>query len=379
MVNDGVEGAGSILSAFRAMSYGIRDEVDDAADSVDQLGDAAKQAAGDTEQSNKKVVSSARGVAAWMADGFKAALEAMDALSVRAGNAFRALRGAETTQAGIEGLRDRLAEVNEEIKRLNREALTSMNATGITAWAISVKRDAREVERAFLAQKIAATELFDELQKGERTGVDLSMTMEDLKQRFDLLDDATLSGLEGEIRRIRGEVESLRDSLADTLAAAEQERASLEGDRGRVQELQYLERQQELQEQLNRAQALGDAEAQRLAQQALQAAERNHELRMRQIREESEAEKRAALQREREAASRRQRDEVNQREREAFERDQTAQQVTATRQAALAAQPTRATRIELVTPNGTANLTADNERSEQLLIDALGRDARRAY
>lgn len=155
----------------------------------------------------------------------------------------------------------------------------------------------------------------------------------------------------------------LNDSLESSIAQMREQLAQLEGDQARVQELQYERQRVELQEQLNAAREAGDRDAQQRAREALRLAEEIHQRRLTNIRQE---------QRERDR-------QIADEARAEYQRATTGQvaQAAGPSRAAQAAQPTRAVRITLDTPSGTAQLTADSERDEQLLIDALGRDARR--
>ncbi|RAH37410.1 hypothetical protein [Halomonas sp. SL1] len=193
------------------------------------------------------------------------------------------------------------------------------------------------------------------------------------------MDATKLSQLRQEVRSVREEAESLTDSLSDTVAAMQRQLASLRGDTAEVQRLRHAEELSELEAQLARARELQDQEAIGRAREALKLSREVHEERMAQIKEQADEERQQEAERQASEARDAARSEVNQRERESFDRRQTDREIEATRQAAQAAQPTRATRIELVTPRGTARLTADSNSDEQILLDALGRDARRTY
>ena len=147
--------------------------------------------------------------------------------------------------------------------------------------------------------------------------------------------------------------DSLNQTLDSNIARQKEQLAQLEGDNTRVQQLRYERERLALEEQLQKARASGDAEAQRRARESLELAEQIHRRKLQQAREQQKAAQGGRL------------------------TQPTVAHPTQATQAAQAAQATRAVRITLETPNGTADITANDDRSEQLLIDALGRDARR--
>ena len=164
-----------------------------------------------------------------------------------------------------------------------------------------------------------------QIEAGRAPASALSQDMDDLSRRFDLLDESDLSGLEGSIQSVRSQVESLSDSVSDTLASLRSELASLQGDSAQVEALRYQQQQAELQEALNAARALGDAQTISAAQESLRLAERAHDLRLEDIRAQSEQEKQQALADEAERQRNVQEAEVIQRENNRDAQNRTSQ------------------------------------------------------
>ena len=370
MVTDGVEGAGAIAGAWRQMRADLEADNAAIAESSRQVGQAAKDAADQATESQDKAAASAGSFGDALVNNMQRVANAVALSNTAMAKLPEFLRsGIQATSDTVASLRDQLEEVSARAK----QAASSFSfVPGLTRWWRDNAMAVFDVQRAYLAQRLEVEKLTKSLQNGQTAGVDLTWTMDDLRDRFDSLDEADLSTLEGEISRIRGEVESLRDSLADTVAAARQELASLDGDRAQVEELQYAEQRTELEAQLARAQALNDQQAQQRAREALRLSEQIHERTMAQIREEAEAERQQALTRERQQAEQRQRDEVNQREQTAQQQQQTNRLTNA-----IAAQPTRRYEVLVRAETGNATAYVDTERDAENLITALGRDARR--
>src|SRR5690606_14175102 len=105
-----------------------------------------------------------------------------------------------------------------------------------------------------------------------------------------------------------------------------QELASLRGDTAQVEELRFLERRQELEAQYQYARRLGDREAQSIARQSLHLLEQAYQIRLRDAKEQDEANRKAAAERTAQEEERRQLDERE--ERQDISR-QTAQRLAA--------------------------------------------------
>ena len=227
----------------------------------------------------------------------------------------------------------------------------------------------RQTEIAFLEQKIAVESLTDQIEAGRAPASALSQDMDDLSSRFDLLDESDLSGLESSIQSVRSQVESLSDSVSDTLASLRSELASLQGDSAQVEALRYQQQQAELQEALNAARALGDAQTISAAQESLRLAERAHDLRLEDIRAQSEQEKQQALADEAERQRNVQEAEVTQRENNRDAQNRTSQLTQSV-------QAQRRVAVDLNIGNETVTLNGVDEREADAFLDRLAQASR---
>lgn len=319
LVKDGVTGARTLkaqwIEAQEATAKAARD-----------TGDKAQQASADTAQTvEASVTRSAQTIAQLMSNALHETEEQMRSLSDAAYQAFATDWGIDTQAEGIEGMQDRIADLDHEIGDLRDNLATRLDSTGFTAWMTDLATTSRQTEIAFLEQKIAVESLTDQIEAGRAPASALSQDMDDLSRRFDLLDESDLSGLESSIQSVRSQVESLSDSVSDTLASLRSELASLQGDSAQVEALRYQQQQAELQEALNAARALGDAQTISAAQESLRLAERAHDLRLEDIRAQSEQEKQQALADEAERQRNVQEAEVTQRENNRDAQNRTSQ------------------------------------------------------
>lgn len=145
---------------------------------------------------------------------------------------------------------------------------------------------------------------------------------------------ADLSQIRDQAAQLRGEIDSLNDSLGDTVSRLEQQLASLRGDREAAQRLRYQEQQAELQKQLNKARELGDQEAIASAREALDLAQQINAEKLKEIRVQSEQEARQQAQQDARDAAQAASAESEQRDQQAFQRTQTASINRATTRAA---------------------------------------------
>ncbi|MFW6344766.1 MAG: tape measure protein [Halomonas sp.] len=319
-----------------------------AADATGAVGDAAEQAGDKAKQAG----SSAGGFLAAIVSGMRSAVDQID-LSMRAmAKLPEFLQTKATVAAGsIEQLKGQLQTLTAQA----REHMLSLNQAGfvpgLNRWLREAYGAIYQTQIAYTEQRLAVEKLTEALREGgdaseafNRSGRDgvrmsrqmqsalsqlggtaglLAMDMDDLRARFDHLDEAELSGLYSEIQRIQSEIQSLNDSLQDTVRAFEQELAGLEGDTARVEQLKFQEEQAELQEQLNRARELGDQEAIAAAQKALGLNRQIHDQRMEQIKEQAAEQKAQEAAREVQEAERKAQEEAQRREEREWQREQS--------------------------------------------------------
>ncbi|WP_191237435.1 hypothetical protein [Cobetia marina] len=363
LVKDGVTGARTLkaqwIEAQEATAKAARD-----------TGDKAQQASADTAKTvEASVTRSAQTIAQLMSNALHETEEQMRSLSGAAYQAFATDWGIDTQAEGIEGMQDRIAELDHEIGDLRDNLATRLDSTGFTAWMTDLATTSRQTEIAFLEQKIAVESLTDQIEAGRAPASALSQDMDDLSSRFDLLDESDLSGLESAIQSVRSQVESLSDSVSDTLASLRSELASLQGDSAQVEALRYQQQQTELQEALNAARALGDAQTISAAQESLRLAERAHDLRLEDIRAQSEQEKQQALADEAE----RQR---NVQEAEATQRENNRDAQNRTSQLTQSVQAQRRVAVDLNIAGQQVTLNGVDESEADAFLDRLTQASR---
>ena len=235
-------------------------------------------------------------------------------LSAAASMAFeRALGGRGAAQATSE-LEQRLSAVNNRIDEMQGR-LRAGGGVGkvLRDWAEAGFR----VEQSFLEQAISVENLTRRIQEGDRSVNVLGKSAEQIEQQFDLLDRNQLAGLVGAVQSVQREVDGLNDSLRDTLASLEQEKAALAGDTAEVERLRFKEREAELQDQINYARNLGDKQAIADAELALQLSRENYETRLKKAqlddaeRRKSDADRAAEQERNRQLSEQEERQDIS--------------------------------------------------------------------
>ncbi|NVN55233.1 hypothetical protein FLM52_05395 [bacterium Scap17] len=409
LVSDGVTGAGTLRGVWAEYKASINDttsaleeqraqEAATQAEAIKNLRiiqNARREAQAEEEAATQSAISNVEARASAIGGGLAAvynkAANATQALSARAGSAFKA---AMTGSGGVTGtvdlLRDKIAQLEDSVGNAFVAWKTRADPMGVNKYLAKVAANSGAVELQFRKQQLAATELVEALGKVSSSDPGamirslaassdqavtatqlLSMSSEDLRRQFDLLDDASLSSLEGAIQSVRSQVDSLSDSVSDTLASLRSELASLQGDSAQVEALRYQEQQLELQQTLDKARALGDAQTISQAQEALRLAEQAHDLRLADIQAQSEQERREALQAEADLQRQVQAGEVTQRENNAAAQGRTTQLTTSL-------QAQRRVAVDLNIGNQQVTLNGVDESEADALLDTLSRASRTA-
>lgn len=351
--------------ALKASAKDLGDEIERTGGKMILIGDRAEEVGDQLSESMQRAQSTAAGIG-----GFYDSITAhLSRLSLEAVNAFRSLQGSAVFASNdIEGMQTRVKQLGAELTELGKTG--SSDFTGITSWMRKTARDAAIVEKRFLEQKIAVEQLVEQFEDGDYNASIFSRSVEDLSKQFDLLDDQDLNQLRSSILRVQSEVDSLKDSLKDTVSSLRQELAGLRGDDDEVERLRYQEERLELEAQFQKAKQLGDREATAAAQEALSLQKEAYTLRMQQSQERSKAEREQAAAAAAEEERHRQREEVNQRESNdaAYSREERLSQPVR----AVPQQPSRT--IVLQSANARASVTVDPAHEEDLLdvLEDLG-------
>ncbi|WP_043336599.1 hypothetical protein [Cobetia amphilecti] len=409
LVSDGVTGAGALRGVWTEYKASIDDttsaleeqraqEAATQAEAIKNLRviqNARQAAQAEDEAATQSAVSNvearANAIGGGLAAIYNKAANATQALSAQAGSAFKsAMTGSSGVTGTVDLLRDKIADLEESVGNAFTVWKTRADPMGVQKYMAKVAANSGLVELKFRKQQLAATELQEAL--GDLSSGDpgamirslaassdqavtatqlLSMSSEDLRRQFDLLDDATLSSLEGAIQSVRSQVDSLSDSVSDTLASLRSELASLQGDSTQVEALRYQEQQLELQQTLDKARALGDAQTISQAQEALRLAEQAHDLRLADIQAQSEQERQEALQAEADLQRQVQAGEVTQRENNAAAQGHTTQLTTSL-------QAQRRVAVDLNIGNQQVTLNGVDESEADALLATLSRASRTA-
>ena len=186
----------------------------------------------------------------------------------------------------------RIDNVKKELYELETSRILRVN--NLAKWFQDVSIAARKTELRFLEQSSAAERLTEKLERTQYATEKQTDAWERSVDALDLLDDATLDSLKSQIESVRAASESLKSSIESTVRSLRIELADLRGELEAVEELDYAQRKAELEEQLERAEAMGDSEAIKNAREALGLAREIHDEKMDNIEEERAAEQAAA-------------------------------------------------------------------------------------
>lgn len=368
---------------------GLSEEFRDAAEKVDsvaaaadkakgkiaELGDKSGGVADDVRRVGDEAAQTGNQAGATISGIFSGWADHIATLSSAAVVAFRRALGFKDAAIEAGTLEQRLEAIGEKLGTLGSRISTN----GITDTLLNWARAGLQTERSFLAQALAVQKLTERVSSGDAAVGTLAYTAEDLARKFDLLDGSQLSPLIGAIQSAKREMDALNESLIDTINASKQELAALRGDTEAVEKLRYQERQAELQEQLNRARALGDRDTLANAEEALRLADEAHDLRLRQAKEAAAAERQRKIEQETNLAQQRQAAEQEERQditRAA--RDSAVPRVQSgagAASAALSTLPVQTIRLQFSDPTGRSlgDLNVIDDAGIERFLEALER------
>lgn len=272
--------------------------VDKTASSVEKLGKSSEQQAGSTKKASGSVeiltgvMKAARAEMAGLGEAASAAFERLVPIINRAGGSMRNFSTATGQGTGeVQALEGQIEELNRKLDDLDD---AHQQATkGAAEWMVSVSKAATTVKKEFLEQKLAATQLANRLGSLNGASKEQLDSLERTVNGYNLLDDTDLSGIRSEISRLRAEQEALNDSISSTLHNLQDEFDRLSGNEANIQIREYRRQLAELQEQLEEARRSGNTAAANDALQAINLLQRVHAERMKQIKEQRQAEGRS--------------------------------------------------------------------------------------
>jgi tape measure domain-containing protein len=242
-----------------------------ATSSVRELGQASREAGTAAEEG----ASRGGGAYAIMTGAIQGYTEQVAALSdatrARFVDLATGVKGAGT--ALKDDLNTQLAEANARIKEIRLQGLRTFDATGLQGALGKLGTSAAQATKEFLQQKIAVTDLGQSYESGAISAESFVVRAEQAVGNARLLDQATLDQFRGQIAAARAEMERLRDSTQSTMASLQDELDQLRGNTAAIEERRFQARIQELEEQLAYAEAVGEEQSIRAAQESLRLAQ----------------------------------------------------------------------------------------------------------
>ncbi len=266
---------------LRATATAARDSAVEAQQHADQVREEAK--ASEDAAKAQKELAEATAAATEKAAQLKAQgagvsgmltgwVERLNALSPAARAAFDGFtEGADIASASVSELTERAGELRDELA-----TTVEAGGNGWVRWANQTAIKAIEIEQAFISQKTAVQQSVDALNAytdGGRLTTEaqqaLALKTDEVRNRFSLLNDEDLSELRQAIDDATARMDELRQASEDALSAAQQALLEEQGNKVGVLQLQQKEKELELQQQIDEAQASGDATALANLKQAL--------------------------------------------------------------------------------------------------------------
>jgi hypothetical protein len=281
-ISSGFDEAGASIKNAGDETKKVADKTKEAADAADEARDKFRSAFG---AAFAKAISNAR--------------EQVTALSTAARNLFEMKIGGNAfvneAESASESL-ERATQRTEELANARRRLMSNSFA----AWFADTALAASEVEKQFWAQAVAMENLQEKIEGGTFSMDQLNRMSETAANRFDLLDDQRLNGLQGAIDAAKQKLESLTATADNTLSSLQQRLADIRGDTEEAQRIQYETERQRLQEQLKLAQQAGADEAAADYQKSLDTLEEIYRIEQRNRKEAENAREKEAADRARE-------------------------------------------------------------------------------
>ena len=313
----------------------VNDSATDAGKEVDKLAEKTKAAGDQAKDAGNKSQGAFDGFGAVISN----ARQSVSALSDAARTLFEQRFLGNDFTPSMDSAQQRLDAVNQEVARLDSSARRLRNNT-FADYFTNVALQAARVKQEFYEQAVAAEQLQESVESGAFSLEQLANISERSADKFNLLDDQRLSGLQSAIDAARSKLESLNSSAESTLNSLSQRLADIQGDTEEAQRLQYEAERKRLQEQLEQARQAGADNAAADYARALEQLEKINKIEQQNRREEEN-------ERERAAADRQRQQEQAERERQREERERST---TTNRQQSQASSPRQT--IVLQTPSG---------------------------
>lgn len=216
------------------------------------------------------------------------AREKVTALSTAARNLFEMKTGGGQFVGEVESASEALDRARQRTDEL-ASARRGLMSSSLAAWFADTALAAAEVEEKFWAQAVAMENLQHRIESGSYSLEQLNQLSTTAANKFDLLDDQRLAGLQSAIDSARNKLESLNDSADSTLSSLQQRLAEIRGDTEEAERLEYEAERQSLLEQLEEAKQAGADAAAADYQQALNTLEQIYKIEKQNRAEEAAA------------------------------------------------------------------------------------------
>jgi len=179
-------------------------------------------------------------------------------LSAATRNLFEKKMGMDAFVEDSENLDASLEKTRETVYRFSTQiAKAREQINGLGIWFTEVGLAAAEARQEFYYQAIAVEELTEKVQAGAYSMEELARLSDNAANKFSLLDDQRLSGLQSAIDSARDKLDSLNSSAESTLNSLSQRLAEIQGDTEEAQRLQYEAEKKRLLEMQRQAQQEG--------------------------------------------------------------------------------------------------------------------------
>lgn len=267
-----------------------------AADETKRLADETKKAKEESERARDKFRET---FGAAFAKAISNAREQVTALSTAARNLFEMKIGGNAFVNEAESASESLERATQRTEEL-ASARRRLMSNSFAAWFADTALAASEVEKQFWSQAVAMENLQEKIESGTFSLDQLNRMSDTAANRFDLLDDQRLNGLQGAIDAAKQKLESLTATADNTLSSLQQRLADIRGDTEEAQRIQYETERQRLQEQLKLAQQAGADEAAADYQKSLDTLEEIYRIEQRNRTEAENAREKEAADRARE-------------------------------------------------------------------------------
>jgi tape measure domain-containing protein len=191
---------------------------------------------------------------------------------------------------------DKLKTKLDEVAKAVRQAAEASRDMGLFSSILGEHAErAEKLTYRYYSQRLEVTELTEQLKKmGLATEWQLQHA-NNLVKKMDLLNDSDLEGVRGEVDRLTQSLKEAQEQADDTVNSLRDELDEMRGDKTAIEERDYEAKKDELLAKLADAQQAGNTAITQEYQEALKLLEEIHKKKMANIKEETEAAKKAAL------------------------------------------------------------------------------------